>query len=152
MRKSLLFFLTLLAIVPAPGAARSEIPPARLPDLATVWLGGPTYPTVEYFRLELDRSGKGFLVAQFLPENPPRLYKVSISRLRGYDIELDVRAVDSDAQPIFLRGHATRHALKLGLRWTEHGRKREIFLEREDRVLGRIQAVTGRASDFCHRE
>jgi hypothetical protein len=101
MRKSLLLLLILLAVVPAPGAARSEIPEPRMSDLATAWLGG--YGGLEYFRLELDASGRGILVAQYLPQNPARLYEVSVSRLRGYDIEFDVRPVDSDAQFICSR-------------------------------------------------
>jgi hypothetical protein len=121
-------------------------PPPRLSDLATAWLGGPPRAIVEYFRLELDDSGKGILVVQYLPKNPPRLYEVSVARLKGYDIAFEVRAVDSDAEPIFLRGKATSHALALEVGGTERTWKRKIYLEREDRVLERIRVVTERAS------
>ena len=129
-----------------PCKARSPIPPAQLPDLATAWLGGAARPVVEYFRLELDDSGRGILVVQWLPKNPPRLYEVSISRLKGYDIEFDVRPVESDAQAIFLRGKATILALELELGDIERNWKRKIYLEREDQVLERIRMVTERAT------
>jgi hypothetical protein len=146
MRRLLLTFLALVAISPAPCGARSMIPEPRLSDLATAWLGSSPRSIVEYFRLELDNSGKGILVVQYLPQNPPRLYEVSVSRLKGYDIKFDVLAVDSDAEPVFLQGHATSLALDLEIGGTKRTWKKRIFLEREDRVLERIRVVTERAT------
>jgi len=128
------------------------VPPPQLSDLATAWLGGPPRGIVEYFRLELDGSGKGILVVQYLPKNPPRLYEVSVARLKGYDIVFDVRVVDSNAEPIFLRGKATSHALDLDVGGIERTWKQKILLEREDRVLERIRAVTERASQARQHE
>ena len=144
--RQLLVIVLLLVIASVPCKARSMAPPAQLPDLATAWLGGAPRPVVEYFRLELDDSGKGILVVQWLPKNPPRLYEVSIARLEGYDIEFDVRPVDSNAQAIFLRGTATTHALDLEFGDIERNWKRKIYLEREDQVLERIRMVIERAS------
>ena len=81
-----------------------------------------------------------------MPKNPPRLYEVSIARLKGYDIEFDVRSADSNAQAIFLRGTATAHALDLEFGDIERNWKRKIYLEREDQVLERIRMVTELAS------
>ena len=152
MRYLLRTFLIVLAIASAPCAARSMIPPPQLSDLAIAWLGGPPRGTVDYFRLELDDSGNGFLVVQYLPRKPPRLYEVSVSRLKGYDIAFDVRAVDSGAEPIFLRGKATSLALDLTVGGIERTWKRRIFLEPEDRVLQRIRDVTERASQARQHE
>jgi hypothetical protein len=49
--------------------------------------------------------------------------------LKGYDIAFEVRAVDSNAEPIFLRGKATSHALDLEVGGTERTGK-ERYLER----------------------
>ena len=152
MRQLLLILLALLVISSAPCMARSIVPPPQLSDLATAWLGGPPRGIVEYFRLELDDSGKGILVVQYLPKNPPRLYEVSVSRLKGYDIAFDVRAGDSNAEHIFLRGKAGSYALDLEVGGIERTWKRKIFLEREDRMLERIRVVTERASQARQHE
>jgi hypothetical protein len=143
--RQLLVIVFLLVGASVPCKARSPIPPAQLADLATAWLGGAPRPVVEYFRLELDGAGKGILIVQWLPRNSPRLYEVSVARLKAYDVEFDVRPVDSDAQAIYLRGKATILGLDLELGDIERNWKRKIYLEREDEVLERIRMVTERA-------
>jgi hypothetical protein len=143
--RQLLVVVLLLVGASVPCKARSPIPPAQLPDLATAWLGGAPRPVVEYFRLELDAAGKGILIVQWLPKSPPRLYEVSVARLKGYDVEFDVRPVDSNAQAIYLRGKVTILALDLEVGDIDRNWKRKIYLEREDEVLERIRMVTERA-------
>ena len=135
--RQLLLIVLLLSITSVPCEARSKIPPAQLPDLATAWLGGAPRPVVEYFRLELDDSGRGTLVIQWLPKNPPRLYEVSIARLKGYDIEFAVRPVDSNAQAIYLRGTATILALELEFGDIERNWKRKMDLGDRQKNLRR---------------
>jgi hypothetical protein len=143
--RQLLVIVLLLVGASAPCKARSLVPPAQLPDLATAWLGGAPRPVVEYFRLELDAAGKGILVVQSLPKSPPLLYEVSVARLKGYDVEFDVRPVDSNAQAVYLRGKATILALELEFGDFDRNWKRKIYLEREEQVLERIRMVTERA-------
>lgn len=122
----------------------SKVPEPKLSDLATSWLGG-SQDALQYFRLELDDTGHGILVVQYLPHNPAHLYEVSVSKLNGYKINFDVRAIDN-AEPIFLRGRALPFELNLEIGGSERTWKNKIFLEKEERVLERIHVVTERAT------
>lgn len=145
MRNLLLMFLAIFFVSSVNCFGLSKVPEPKLSDLATSWLGGSPQSTLEYFRLELDESGRGILVVQYLPGYPASLYEVSSTKLNGYKISFEVQAMDSGAEPIFLRGEALPFQLNLEVGGVERTWKKKIILEKEARVLERIQVVTERA-------
>ncbi len=114
-------------------------------DLATVWVGGEPGDPLEYFRLELDASGQGTLTVQYLPDKPAMAYRVLATSLSGYAVRLDTEPVDAGAQPLQVRGEAIPDLLKLQVAGRAPGWTRHIQLQRYDKLLKRIRAVTERA-------
>ena len=82
--------------------ALSVIPPPTAADVAGSWTGFAG--ASEFLRLELDISGSGYLAIKYLPDAPPRLYRVERWRLADYRIHAQIRPIDSDAEPISFRG------------------------------------------------
>ena len=132
--------------------ATTRVREPKLSDLATAWLGGVPHGILEYFRLELDSEGRGLLIVQYLPQSPPRAYRVLATRLKEYAVEFELQPDDIDAERIWLRGHATPSDLDLEVGGIDGDWKRKIFLEREDRVLARIRVVTDYAATVKQRE
>jgi hypothetical protein len=87
------------------------------------------------------------MTVQFLPQHRPSAYRITATRLHEYSIAFDIEPADRESEPIYLRGSATPGSLELKmggaarLKW-----ERELFLETEEAVLGRIKAVSERAA------
>ena len=125
-------------------ASKKVRPPTRS-DLATVWVGGEPGDPLEYFRLELDTNGVGILTVQYLPGKAAVAYRVLATSLSEYSIKLDVESVDAGAQPLEVRGEAIPNLLRLHVAGHAPDWTRQIQLQRYDKLLERIQAVTERA-------
>ncbi len=114
-------------------------------DLATVWVGGEPEDPLEYFRLELDTNGTGILTVQYLLGKPAVAYRVVGTSLSGYAVRLEVKAIDSDAQPLQVQGEAVPGLLRLHVTSSALDWKRDVQLQRYDQLLERIRVVTERA-------
>jgi len=126
-------------------ASKKPRPPTRA-DLASVWVGGEPQDPLEYFRLELDENGAGILTIQYLPGKPAVAYKVAATSLSGYAVSLDVEPIDAGAQPLQVRGEAVPGLLRLQVTGRAPDWKLHIHLQRYDKLLERIRAVTERAA------
>jgi hypothetical protein len=113
--------------------------------LATVWVGGEPEEPLEYFRLELDANGTGILTVQYLPGKSAVAYRVLATSLSGYTVRLETEPVDDGAQSIQVRGEAIPSFLRLQVVGRAPDWKLDIQLQRYDRLLERIRAVTERA-------
>jgi hypothetical protein len=114
-------------------------------DLATVWVGGEPEDPLEYFRLELDANGTGILTVQYLPGKPAVAYRVVGTSLSGYAVKLEIKAVDSDAQPLQAQGEAVPGLLRLHVTNRALDWRRDVQLQRYDQLLERIRVVTEKA-------
>lgn len=141
------YILSMIAVVVTAShggeAATKKIPPPTLSQLTGVWLGGGD---LEYFRLEIREGGTGTLVVQYLPREPAVAYAVTSTSLSGYEIAFSVSPIDTDAEPIFLRGKGTSRSLSLQVGGTDGNWDRSLLLERDETVKRRIHAVEDRAS------
>lgn len=125
--------------------ASKKVRQPTLSDIATVWVGGEPEDPLEYFRLELDANGTGILTVQYLPGKPAVAYRVVETSLSGYAIRLDIKAVDSNAQPLQAQGAAMPGILRLHVTSNALDWKRDVQLQRYDQLLERIRVVTERA-------
>jgi hypothetical protein len=141
------YLLSMIAVVVMASyggeVAAKKIPPPTLSDLVGVWLGGGG---LEYFRLELRGDGTGSLAVQYLPREPAVAYAVTSTSLSGYKVAFSVVPIDTDAEPIFLRGEGTSRSLSLQVGGTDGNWDRSLLLERAVAVKERIHAVEDRAS------
>jgi hypothetical protein len=128
--RSLLIMTALLAAITSHVAALTVSPPPTAADAAGAWTGFAA--ASEFLRLELDISGSGYLAIKYLPDAPPRLYRVERWRIADSRIHLQIRPIDSDAEPISFRGMTySWTALEgeiVGRRWSRGFR---LYSERE---------------------
>jgi hypothetical protein len=124
---------------------------APLARLGGAWLG-TSESQGEYFRVEIDNSGKGVLTVFSLAgsSGPARAYEILSTTLSGYSISLELRPI-VQGEPVFASGSADEIGLRLEVSgmngtWTE-----KVILEPESEVLARINAVTRRAQEFKSR-
>ena len=76
-------------------------PPTK-EDMIGVW-SGYAQSELEFLRLELDSGGKGFLAVSYLPDDPPQLYEVTSWVLVGTRMNISVRQIDKNAEPIIIK-------------------------------------------------
>lgn len=124
-------------------AASKKVRQPTRDDLATVWVGG-LGESLEFYRLELDVRGIGLLTVQDLPDGPVAAYKVGGTALSGYAVTLETTPIEA-AEPLQIRGEATPTALRLEVRGRAADWTRRVELQRHDRLLKRINAVTEKA-------
>jgi hypothetical protein len=122
------------------------LPPPTLETLQGSWLGGDADDSEFYLRLEIDRTGRGILAAQFDASERPAVYEVLSANLTEFAIEFEVWPKDG-AEPIYLRGTTYGSSMKLEAGNTEHRWRRKAILEPEHAVLSRIEAVTRRVHE-----
>jgi len=110
--------------------ARTLAPPPKPLDVVGVWSGYGDQ--VEFLRLELDVGGTGYLAVSYLPAYPARLYRVESWRLAERSVEIQVRPIDPDAEPIsFRRIRYTRRALEGQFAGSGWKRRVTLLSERE---------------------
>jgi len=137
-------FAIALALFCSCAAARSVFPPPTLATLQGSWLGG-SGASEKYFRLEIDTSGRGILIAQFDSGERPAVYEVLSTQLTECAIQFELRP-EPGAEPIYFRGSACGGvSMKLEVGDAERRWHSKVLLRREGDVLSRIEAVTRRA-------
>jgi hypothetical protein len=123
------------------GAARKPRPP-QASAVAGAWMGYAE-GEVEFLRLELDRSGKGYLAVSYSSENPPRVYGVEKWRVDELKVDVDVYPKETDAEPIALQKLDYRGASLTG-ELSGRGWSRTVTLFNEQSFLARNQALKDR--------
>jgi hypothetical protein len=73
--------------------------PPKPSDVVGVWLGYAE-DHLTFLRLELDTNSKGYLSVKYLPDTPPRLYRVESWGLSGSTVEIQLRPIDSEAEAV----------------------------------------------------
>ena len=142
----------LIAIALAGGtSAAKRVPPPTMSDLATIWVGGEVNGILEYFRLELNEQGQGLLTVQWLPRQPAEAYRVTATRLDKSAVTFTLEPVDTDAEPIYLRGDAISIRLNLEAGGTKLDWSRQLRLDRYEDVIARLDAVNRRAEQYWAR-
>ena len=155
MVTSRLFALALSALLLLSSVSASAIkvlPAPSLEQLAGAWIGPDD--SIAYFRVEIDKSGRGLLVIQ--EDSHDRnlsLYKIKSTKLSGYLISFQLQPIKKADPTITLSGEASFGELQLIRRGVNHGNKwqNKLVLERENQLLPRIQAVKRAAHDFQSR-
>jgi hypothetical protein len=87
----------------------------------------------------------------WLPGEPPGAFRVSATRLNGYDVtgvNFDLHPVEERVEPIYLRGRATVARLELEVGGTSPDWKRKILLDRYTDFMARLTAVNQRADQY----
>jgi hypothetical protein len=102
----------------------------------------------DYYRLELRADGTGLLTLLELPDHPAWAYRVTQTQLKDYAISFTLVPVDSDAEPVFLRGTAIWGRLSLEVGGMQLDWKHRIELERYEHFMARLNAVTERAKAY----
>jgi hypothetical protein len=120
--------------------------PPTLETLQGPWLGGSSADSEFYLRLEIDRTGRGMLTAQFDSGERPAAYEVLSADLTEYAIQFELWPKDG-AEPIYLRGTTYGSSMELEVGNSEHRWRRKVVLEPERAVLSRIEAVTRRSRE-----
>jgi len=125
------------------------VPPPKIQQLAGAWIG-PEEQTA-YFRLDLDKTGRGLLVIQEdSPDGYFSYYKVSKTILADYKISFALLPLKGSDPTVTLTGEAYPRRLLLVRSGTNHGYKwhYKVSLEREDYLLPRIHAVKHASAQF----
>ena len=128
--------------------ATTEPPPATRDQVAGSWLGG--IDSGVHARVEIDRSGKGFVAVQWEPDGRIAVYKVKASSLRGHLLTLSVTPTPGWKQ-IDVAGRAYPDMLLLRFHVAGAPTGHNLTLERESEVLGRIKALTQGILSAKHR-
>jgi hypothetical protein len=139
-----IFFALAAPWIVSAAQARTLVAPLGQPDGS--WLGG-TQGNAEYFRVEIDKSGRGVLTVKYLLVETADAYAILSTSLSGYSISLVLRPIGG-AEPIFAQGSANKMGLWLNVSGTDNKWTRAVFLEPEGDVLGRINAVTRPAQEI----
>ena len=90
--------VAVLAVAVTLLAKTIPIPP-KSSDVVGVWLGYAEN-RLSFLRLELDADSKGYLSVKYLPDTPPRLYRVESWRLSDSTVEIQMRPIDREAEAV----------------------------------------------------
>jgi hypothetical protein len=148
MRTHILAVSCLVALFLADGvlaSTRVKEPEPTLVDLGRVWVGGTADGELEYFRLDLRPDGSGVFAVQYLPSHRAVAYRVTRTLLQRHEISFDIEPIDTDAEPVSIRGRATTTRLTLEVKGVQHDWKRTVLLQWHSAVVDRLRAVTERA-------
>ena len=105
----------------------------------------PSYPTVDniahtwigfneddlyYYRLTLNTNGTGICANTFV-NDPARLYSVTHWTLNGYNIDISLKPIDANAEPIWMKGKTAggRLNLEIGGKTLKWKRKLKMYIE-----------------------
>jgi hypothetical protein len=146
-RVMLVVAATILVVSATIAVATSLVPLPTMKDLAQVWMGGDR-SHIWYSRLELNESGGGTLIIQYLPMYPPQAYRVTRTRLAQYDLELKVVPIDADAEPVYVRGKAYPGRLELKIGGRSGKWESQVTFDTSVRIMTQIEALNRRASDL----
>lgn len=135
--------LVCFTIVACSTIASKVASPPEPHDLVGSWIGFE-HDRLYFCRLELEASGKGYF-AKMYTDNPALLYIVKSWSLSDRDLAIELLPVDEAAEPIYLKGAASRSEMLLEIGEPSTGWKRELrlfnekqFMEKRDRTKQRI--------------
>ncbi|MEO5596882.1 MAG: hypothetical protein ABIQ97_07015 [Lysobacteraceae bacterium] len=133
-------------------SATTMLKPPKIEELAGAWIGPDD--GIAYFRLEIDKAGRGLLVIQEGSEDGYfSYYKISrtiLSNSNNYKISFALLPLKLADPTVTLSGEANTGELRLVRSGINHGYKwhRSVSLEREDYLLPRIHAVKEASATF----
>jgi hypothetical protein len=122
--------------------AKKIEPPATIDKVAGAWIGFNS-DDVYYYRLILNTNGTGMCANTFV-RNPAELYRVTKWTLEDYAIDITLEPVDSDAEPIWMKGTTTGGHLNLEIGGKNNEWTRKLKLYRETEVLANYERVKAR--------
>jgi hypothetical protein len=127
--------------------ASKRVRPPTASETATVWVGWAD--SLHYFRLELAENGTGLCGFYERIGPSPRLYQVTKWTLKGYDIELTLKPIDSDAWQLAMKGTATPGDLYLKLSdGRKNGWRAEAHLQHETLIESVTDSTKKRMNDY----
>jgi hypothetical protein len=141
--------LVLLALLLAPARSshpENEVPHPEPGEIAGVWVGFDQ-DFLHFYRVELDKQGKGVCVSSFV-DKPPLLYDVRKWTLDGFNISFDLEPIDNEAEPIALKGQAGRNVMLLEVGSEVTKWKRKLSLVREEDFITKNQKAKERVRAF----
>ncbi len=148
---ALAFGATLFLLCIAASAIETVKPP-KIEELAGAWIGPDD--GIAYYRLEIDKAGRGLLVIQEGSQDGyVSYYKISKTILynsNNYKISFALLPLKSADSTVTLSGKAYPGQLLLVRSGINHGFKwhHSVSLEREDYLLPRIDAVKKANAQF----
>ena len=119
-------------------ADKKVLPPDQS-SLCGAWFGFDD-DRLRFCRLELNRDGTGFF-STTLVDNPALLYFLRKWSLDGFDLKLEIRPLDANAEPIYLKGVAGEPELVLEMGGLEEKWKRGLRLFNERRFLAKSEQL-----------
>jgi hypothetical protein len=123
--------------------AKSIMPPPSTTELTGSWLGH-SGGMVDFFLLELDADGTGYMSVSFLPECPAYLYRVGTWKLKGHKLELQLQPLDPKAEPLWVRNVDLRMPSSMRMEIAGKGWSRQVSLFNETRFMTRRECVKKR--------
>ena len=137
----------LLAVSLSIGALSLATAPT-IERLAGAWIGPDEQ--IAYYRLEIDRAGRGLLVIQGSPDGDLSFYEITGTRVSDYQVTFDLLPLEGSDPTVTLSGEYSRGELHLVRRGVNHGYKwhHNVMLDREDEVMPRIKAVQEASARF----
>ena len=97
---------------------------------------------LRFGRLELKEDGTGLLAISYLPQNPPRIYRVKQWSQRRFRLEVAVEPAEPEAEPISLQNVVhLGESLELEVHGEGRGWSRKMTLFNESKFLNRAKAA-----------
>jgi hypothetical protein len=120
-------------------------PTAR--ELSTVWVGWAD--TRRYIRLQLTEDGSGLCGFYESSEKSSSLHDVTKWTLKGYDIEIILKPIDSNAWPFTMKGKAYPSNLYLELGdGRKNGWRAKGTFEHESFIESAMESAKKRMNDY----
>ena len=76
--------------------------PPKPSDVVGAW-SGYAEDHLSFLRLELDADNKGYFSVKYLPDTPPRLYRIESWRLSDSVIEIQTQPIDTEAEAVVFK-------------------------------------------------
>lgn len=128
--KRLTIICSVLGVVLTVFAFKPAKPPVTS-DVVGTWLGF-SEGRVEFFRVDFDADGMGYISISYLRNSPVGLYRIQSWKIDGRSIDVTSQPIDQDAEPITLRKVAYHYsALEIDIRGKGWQRDATLFRERE---------------------
>jgi|ERR1041384_786942 hypothetical protein len=128
--------------------------PVRQPtvgELSTVWVGWAD--TMHYFRLQLAADGTGLCGFYERIDNSSSLHEITKWTLKGYDIEIILKPIDTNAWPVTMKGTATPGTLYLELGdGRKNGWRAKGTFEHERFIESAMESAKKRMQDYRKSE
>lgn len=124
--------------------ATTPAPYPTMADLARVWVGASDSGVHDFYRIELDKEGKGLLTSTWSTDGPTSAYRITKTSLSKYKVEFVLVPIDAPARSVRLHGTAVSSSMVLEMSGGDW--KTTIRMQSEAELQAKLKAVEERAN------